>query len=280
MPSPDPARSHGLTRSERLRFDALGFVVLKGALNRARAEAIRAALIRLRAEPDLAAHGVYVNRNDPHFWHVGNLVAYDPLLRDYATDPYLLSCVRQVAGGDVRLEESEAILNRRDPELSESVWEGRPVVPVGFHIGAEPGWGTWEEGGRLHCLFVKTLAFLTDVGPDDGGTAVIPGSHRVRWGTEAIVAAVRDDPTIAHQITAEAGDVVLFAESLVHSSTEIRSGRDRAIVVSGYTPPMLREWPGNEIDPEYLKRQDPSVREVLSGAQSWHWRRERPGGDA
>ncbi|MFM7320427.1 MAG: phytanoyl-CoA dioxygenase family protein [Armatimonadota bacterium] len=276
----DPPPRRGLSRSERLRFDALGFVVLKGALSRARAEALHDALIRLRSEPDLAAHGVYINRDAPHFWHVGNLVAYDELLRDYATDPYLISCVRQVVGGDVRLEESEAILNRRDPALPDSAWDVCGVVPVGFHIGAEPGWGTWEEGGRLHCLFVKTLAFLTDVGPDDGGTAVIPGSHRVRWGTEAIVEAVRDDPSIAVQLTAEAGDVVLFAESLVHSSTEIRSTRDRAILVSGYTPPMLREWPGNEIPVEYLARQEPRVREVLSGGQSWHWRRERPGGNA
>jgi len=266
----------GLAPSQRFRFDSLGYVLLEGALSPDHVERLRDALLRLRNEPDPASLGVYLNRTDPHFWHVGNLVAYDPAIRDFATDERLIACIREVVGGDVRLEESEAILNRRNPELGDEAWSGRSMIPVGFHLGAEPGWGTWEEQGRFHSLFVKTLAFLTDVGPDDGGTAVIPGSHRMGWRTADIVAAVESDPTIAVQIEAKAGDVLLFSESLVHSSTEIRSERDRAILVCGYTPPMLREWPGNELDPAWLAAQDERAREILAGSQSWHWRRVRP----
>ena len=49
------------------------------------------------------------------------------------------------------------------------------------------------EENRFHCLFVKTLAYLTDVGPDDGGTCLIPGSHRMYWRREEMIQAVMDD---------------------------------------------------------------------------------------
>jgi len=278
--SEEPCENRGLTESQRFRFDHHGYVLLRGVLHSDHVDRLRAALKRLQSEPDLACHRVYVNRDDPHFWHVGNLPAYDCALLEYAVHPKLLACVREVVGGDVRLEESEAIVNRRNPAIPDEAWNGRSCLPIGFHTGARPDWGTWIEQDRFHCLFVKTLAFLTDVGPYDGGTAVVPGSHRSSWEQAQILDAVREDPTLAVQIEAKAGDVLLFPESLVHSSTEIRSDRERMIVVSGYTPPFLREWPGNEIASEFLNTLPPEIRPVLSGEQSWHWRRtvKRRGG--
>lgn len=283
MPDRDYDRERdGLSGSERFRFDHHGYVLLRGVLSPELVERLRAALRRLKAEPDPGSHRVYVNRDDPHFWHVGNLPAVDSAFLEYAVHPKLLACVREVIGGDVRLEESEAIVNRRNPEVPVAAWTGRTCLPIGFHTGARPDWGTWIEQGRFHCLFVKTLAFLTDVGPDDGGTAVVPGSHRSPWEQAELLEALHEDPTLAVQIEAKAGDVLLFPESLVHSSTEIRSDRERMIVVSGYTPPFLREWPGNEIAPEFLQTLPPEIRPVLSGEQSWHWRRmaKRSGGMA
>ena len=55
-------------------------------------------------------------------------------------------------------------------------------------------------------------------------------------------------------------DVLLFTESLIHSTTEILSDRERVILVSGYTPTMLREWPGNEISPEFIETLPPTLK--------------------
>ena len=41
-----------------------------------------------------------------------------------------------------------------------------------------------------HCTFVKTLTYLTDVlSPDDGGTTVIAGSHKLGCSADDMVAA-------------------------------------------------------------------------------------------
>jgi ectoine hydroxylase-related dioxygenase (phytanoyl-CoA dioxygenase family) len=75
------------------------------------------------------------------------------------------------------------------------------------------------------------------------------------------------------QVQAKAGSVLLFPESLVHSTTEIRSGKERAILISGYTTPFIREWPGNEISPEFAASVPEHLRAVITGSESWYWRR-------
>ena len=156
---------------------------------------------------------------------LGHLVEYDPALLAYAVHPKLVPLVEEVVGGTVRLEESEAIINRRNPEASPaSLVSGAGLQ---FHDGTRHGWGTWEEQGNFHCLFVKTLAYLTDVGPDDGGTSVIPGSHKLSWPPQESIAAALADGRLIHQIEAKAGSVLLFPESLLHSTTPIRSDTER-----------------------------------------------------
>lgn len=232
---------------------------------------MKAALYRLRDEPDLTAHRVYANAVQDHYWHVGNLPEYDPALLAYAVHPHLVSLAEEVVGGRVRVEETEAIINRRDPAADPP--DAGQIVPTGFHVGTRHGWGTYTENERFHCLFVKTLAYLTDVGAGDGGTAVIAGSHKMAWAQDEMIEAARQDPRLVHPITAPAGSVLLFAESLIHSGTRIRGDRERVILVTGYVPPMLREWPGNEIRPEFLQTLPDDVRPLLSGEESWHWQR-------
>lgn len=262
-----------LTASQRLHLDVYGYVLLENVLTREEVRKIKDALHRLNAEPDLARHRVYGRRQGDHYAHFGHLVEYDPALLHFAAHPKLVPLAEDIVGGSVRLEESEAIINRRDPAADLTALRARRYHPLGFHTGTRHGWGTYEEGGRFHCLFVKTLAYLTDVGPDDGGTTVIPGSHRLSWPQRAIIEAALADERLVRQIEAPAGSVLLFPESLVHSTTAIRSDRERVILVSGYTPPMLREWPGNEISPTFVAALPEAQRPLISGSESWYWRR-------
>ncbi len=261
------------TPAQRLQFDVYGYILLENVLTPDEVTRMKDALYRLKAEPDLERHRVYINQRAGHIFHVGHVVEYDPALLEYATHPRLLPLVEEAVGGSVRLEETEAIINRRDPALDAAGWAGRQTLPTGFHTGTRHGWGTYYEKNHFHGLFVKTLAYLTDVGPDDGGTAVIPGSHRLSWPEREIVDAALSDERLIHQVEARAGSVLLFSEALVHSTTAIRSNNERVILVSGYTAPFMREWPGNEISPEFAATVPAHLRAMLTGEESWHWRR-------
>lgn len=266
-----------LTPAQRLHVDVYGYVLLDNVLTPDEVARMKDVLYRLKAEPDLDALRVYTNQRTDHMFHVGHLVEYDPALLAYAAHPALVPLVEEIVGGSVRLEESEAIINRRDPAIDPVTWAGKRSLPTGFHTGTRHGWGTYDENHHFHCLFVKTLAYLTDVGPDDGGTAVIPGSHRLSWPERTIIEAARSDERLVHQVQATAGSVLLFPEALVHSTTAIRSDNERVVLISGYTAPMMREWPGNELSPDFVASLPDDLRSLISGGDSWEWRRH---GDA
>ena len=262
-----------LTPAQRLHFDIYGFVLLENVLNEDEIERMKGALYKIKADEDRDAKRVYARPGGEHHVLFGNLVAYDPALLEYAAHPKLVPLVEEVVGGAVRLEETEAIINSRNPETELDELYKRRYNPTGFHRGTQHGWGTYMEQNKFHCIFVKTLAYLTDVGPDDGGTCVIPGSHRLTWDHNEMIEAALSDDKLIYQVEASAGSVLLFAEALIHSTTAIRSDKERVILISGYTPPMVREWPGNEVSPEFIETLPEDIRPLISGSDSWHWKR-------
>ena len=66
----------------------------------------------------------------------------------------------------------------------------------------------------IHCNFVKTLTNLTELGPEDGGTVVIAGSHRMPLPPADLIALAEADPSLVHQIIAPAGSTLLFGNIL------------------------------------------------------------------
>ena len=265
-----------LTPAQRLHFDIYGYVLLDQVLAPDEVARMKDALYRIMALSDdaLRAHRIYHRRRGDWYLHVGHLLEYDPALLSFATHPALVPLVEEVVGGTVRIEETEAIVNRRDPAADVAELRRRAFNPTNFHTGTRHGWGTYEEQHNFHALFVKTLAYLTDVGPEDGGTTIIPGSHRLSRPQQEIIAAAMQDPEkLVRQVQARAGSVLLFPESLIHSTTQIVSDTERVILVTGYTPPMLREWPGNEVSPEFVASLPEALRPLVSGSDSWHWRR-------
>jgi hypothetical protein len=262
-----------LTPAQRFHFDVYGYVLLENILAPDEIAAIKDALYRIKADPDREAKGIYCNSDLGHHLHTGHVVEYDPALLHYAVHPKLIPLVEDVVGGAVRLEETEAIINHRDPNADIEELRRRKTTPLGFHTGTRHGWGTYTENTRFHSIFVKTLAYLTDVGPDDGGTAVIPGSHKMSWPEKEMIAAALADPKLITQVVAPAGSVLLFAESLIHSTTAILSDKERVIVVAGYTPTMMRPWDGNEISPEFIATLPADIKPIVSGSANWNWRR-------
>lgn len=262
-----------LTPAQRLHFDIYGFVLLENVLTTDEIDQMKNALYRIKDDENIDGKRVYVRWNGQHRVLLGNLVEYDPALLAYAVHPKLVPLVEEVVGGAVRLEETEAIINRRNPDEDLDELHKRRYNPTGFHRGTQHGWGTYMEQDKFHCIFVKTLAYLTDVGPDDGGTCVIPGSHRLTWKQNEMIEAALSDDKLIHQVEASAGSVLLFAEALIHSTTAIRSDKERVILIAGYTPPMVREWPGNEISPEFVETLPQEIRPLISGSDSWHWKR-------
>jgi ectoine hydroxylase-related dioxygenase (phytanoyl-CoA dioxygenase family) len=263
-----------LTPAQRYHLDVYGYVVIPNTLNADEIEGLREALQQLKRELVATSDPLRaLVRNGrasvykPHHIHLTHVVEIAPALLDHVTHPRLVGMAQELVGGPVRLEESEAIINSRPPDYD-------PAAPrrYGFHTGTRPDYGTYTENGLYHCNFVKTLTNLTELGPDDGGTVVIAGSHKVKAPQEQIIACAYADPSLIHQVIAPAGSTLLFGEALIHATGQLRSDRERVIVIAGYTPTMFQAWNGQEPSAAFIESIPEVFRPLISGSDKWNWR--------
>ena len=68
--------------------------------------------------------------------------------------------------------------------------------------------------------------------------------------------------------------LLLFYESLLHSSGIIRSDRDRLLILGGYTPTMFQTWNGYEPDPDFAQAAPEEFRPLLTGSAKYGWERK------
>lgn len=255
----DPKRLFpALTSAQRYHFDVFGYVVINDLLTPDEVGSMKEALYRLRqdlraqksASNDPQKHRVREARcliDSPHHVYMGSIAQYDPALTHYATHPKVVGACEEVMGGRGHIVEINAHINSKAPSWP-TTEDGGPAF--GFHRGLFNQEGIHYKNGLYHSNFVKVLTNLTDLGPDDGGTTVIAGSHKIDAGDEAIIKAAYQDRSLIHKIVAPAGSGVLFTEALIHATGRITSDKERVIIISGYTtsmfPFILNEWPDNE----------------------------------
>lgn len=254
-PAPDDSRRPfpALTPAQRYHFDVFGYVIVPNVLTPDEIEATKDALYRLRSDlreakqagKDRVREARFMS-DAPHHVYMGSIAQADPALTHYATHPKVVGMSEEVIGGRAHIVEVNAHINRKAPEWPTGD-DGKPRY--GFHRGLASHEGHHYRNGLYHAEFVKVLTNLTDLGPDDGGTVVVAGSHKVDAGDKAIIDAAYEDRSLIHQVIAPAGSALLFTEALIHATGEIRSDNERVIVISGYNvtrfPFATNEWPDN-----------------------------------
>ncbi len=260
-----------LSPTQRLHLDIYGYVIVKDLFEESLIDTLLNRIseieARYRETGELPAPSCHFSATQEDYFRVDNLPHLDSVFFKYLTHPRILGMVEEIVGGEVRLEQSDAHIRRPVADPKEQQY--------GFHRGVNPGF-SYTKNGLYHFTFVKTLTNLTDLGPEDGGTAVIPGSHKITTDVEqqAIIDAALQDPELIHQVVAPAGSTLLFFESLIHSSGIIQSNRDRVLIIGGYTPTMFQTWKGYEPDPEFVQSAPEEFQPLLTGSARYRWERK------
>ena len=259
-----------LTPAQRMHLEVKGYVVLKEFISPERVRELLDTIHRMEAEyrasGELPGPDCHLSATGEEYFRIDNLPHLAPCFFDYLTDPRIVAAAEEITGKNVRLEQSDAHVRR----------PGAANEGYGFHRSISNGYAHVSESGLYHYSFVKALTNLTDLGPDDGGTAVIPGTHKVppEVGREEIVAAAMEDPRLIRQVEAPAGSTLLFFESLMHSHGVMRSGRERVLVLGGYTPTMFQTWRGYEPSPAFVATLSDEHRALLTGEARYGVRRK------
>ena len=120
--------------------------------------------------------------------------------------------------------------------------------------------------GVFRCGQVNALMALTDIGPGDGATMVIPGSHKANFPHPRQPAnrGRMDDVEAAIEVHLAAGDVLLFCDGIAHGASSRTTGQgERRVVIYRYGPSWGTTRHGYTYSPELLARVTPAQRRIL-----------------
>ena len=279
MDLPFPA----LTPAQRLHLDVFGYVVIPGTLTNDECGVLIEALQKLKRdiidgdrpssraeEESTKVRGAgLANPHPSHHDFMRDIEQADPAITAYITHPRMVGMAAEIIGGEVRMVESNAHINTRAPD-----WESQDASTYrySFHRGTDVPFGSHNRHGLYHCNFVKTLTNLTELGPDDGGTVVVAGSHKMDLPPEQLIECAYQDTSMIHQVVAPAGSTLLFAEPLIHATGRLTSERERVIIITGYGPAQFPYW-GDGVLTEAFKEQIPPNQHLLfHGRQNWNRR--------
>jgi len=262
-----------LTSAQRYHLDAFGFVVVENTLSTDETGRIKDALYKLREELGQLedptdngprVRGAYVLTNKPHHRFMAHIIESDPAITAYATHPSMVAMSEELIGGEARIVEMNAHINSRNPDNDFS-----SPPKYGFHHGTDIPFGSHTQNGLYHCSFVKTLTNLTDLGPEDGGTVVVAGSHKIDAPADVIIAAAYEDRSLIHQVIAPAGSTLLFSETLIHATGQIRSDNERVIIITGYGSTLFPYWDRGDLSEAFKKEIPDQLKPLFHGKAHW-----------
>jgi hypothetical protein len=97
--------------------------------------------------------------------------------------------------------------------------------------------------------FVQLGLAVDPMGPENGGLAFVPGSHRLGFVADPATGALPLPPPAPSEVVSpelEAGDLVAFGPFVIHGSEPNRSDRPRRLFLQGYALPGAngRVYPG------------------------------------
>lgn len=144
---------------------------------------------------------------------------------------------------------------------------------IGLHSGGHEGTKRTQfrfHNGRFQCGQINILMALTDIGPGDGATMVIPGSHKANFVhpqvAEHQIGSQKqsvDGVIGALEIHMKAGDALLFVDALGHGSAERTNAGERRIIVYRYGPGWGNFRHGYQVSPELVARLTPERRQFV-----------------
>lgn len=121
--------------------------------------------------------------------------------------------------------------------------------------------------GVFRCAQVNVLVALSDIGPGDGGTLIIPASHKANLPhpqLEQFREGRMDDMLGVVQPVLKKGDALVFCDALSHGAgSRTNTEGERRTVIYRYGPSWGATRSGYRYSDELLARLTPARREIL-----------------
>ena len=224
-----------MTPEEKFTFDLEGYLVLKNVLSGEEVDELNALadeVFGTEYEEGSRRHGSQVSRWGP---------AAQQLIDHPGIVPYLI----ELLGPKFRIDHDYCIFMRQGEARG-----GLHGGPAGGLAYEGDHWYRYQDGVMRNGLTVFTYC-LTPARAGDGGFGCIPGSHKSNLVAH-LPPEVRRWERPAHyvkQVEAEAGDVIIFTEALVHGTMAWTAEHERRALLYKYSPGHSA-WSQNYYNPD------------------------------
>lgn len=248
-------------------FDLLGFRILRGALQPEQVENINT---WVDSQPPRQP-GEWFDNVEVHSYqgHDGtnyqNIIEGGLIFEELIDSPSWIGDIRRYIQNDFnRIGINECFLNIRQQT-------GFIGIHSGGHVAAYPMMfrhhtGAWNVGQ------INILMALTDIGPGDGATVIVPSSHKSHMVHPTMVGGqqqtYRDDrpageELMTQEVYLEKGDAIMFTDALCHGSAARLNPGERRIMVYRYSPHGVMPRYNYIASDELLARLTPERRRIV-----------------
>ncbi len=234
------------TNMERYLFDLIGYIVLRGALSEEEVAAGNAILDELQdMKPDEWRGRVHGHNFTGSHEGLNLQQIYEaaPVFEQMIDHPSWIAKVTHFIGTDENNFDGLHGPCLIDENFANIRTKGEAI---GLHSGGQDRVTRCQfryHDNKFHCGQINILTAFNKIGPGDGATMVIPGSHKSNiLHPEFGVAAISEQSTSVDHITGavevylEPGDAILFVDAIMHGSAKRTNMGQRRISVYRYGP--------------------------------------------
>lgn len=239
--------SNTLTDMERYLFDLNGFIVIRNALSAEEVDACNAVLDTMQHGQPGQWHG-HVHGHNFTGSHEGlnlqQIYESGPAFERLIDHPSWIEKVTHFIGTDEPNFDSNHGPLFIDENFANIREKGQAI---GLHSGGDKRVTRCQfryHDGRFHCGQVNILMAFNNIGPGDGATMVIPGSHKSNIAHPEYGQAMMNEDmgtsvdgiTGAIEVHMQPGDALCFVDAIMHGSAARTNDGQRRIAVYRYGP--------------------------------------------
>ena len=231
----------GPTDLEAYLFDLRGFIVIEDALSGETVQSLNEAVDDMLPLEPGAWHGHVHRKANPDA--VGNSIQLQQIYElspfDTLIDhPAWIERVKHFIGNQDDFDTNHGPVYIDENFLQITPEDVGTENHSGGHTRTKRTQYRWHNGS-FHCGQVNVLVALNDIGPGDGATMAVPGSHKQNitppFLAEAAGNTLENVPE-AREVHLDAGDALLFVDSLMHGSATRQHPGERRFFVYRYGP--------------------------------------------
>lgn len=234
-----------ISKIDKYLFDLNGFIVIQNALNKSEVKACNKIIDKLKILKNLQWEGFVHGHNygGKEGLNLQQIYEAGKPFENLIDHPSWINHMLEFVGGEGTFDHQHGPLFI-DENFANVRGAGDAIgIHSGNHEGTQRGHYRYENG-KMHSGQVNVLVALTDIDKGDGGTVVIPASHKSNFKhpefdqNKMLKGKVShaEFMTGAKEVYLKQGDALLFVDSLCHGSAKRTNKGERRVVIYRYGP--------------------------------------------